>query len=293
MSILVNKHSRVMTQGIDAQAGAFHTRACRGYGHGRKCFVAAVNPGQSGGSADGIPVFGSVREARAGTGATVSVIYAPPELAAAAIDEAVDAELDLVVCITAGIPARDMVRTLGRLKGRRTLLLGPDCPGLITPDEIKIGIVPCDVHQRGRIGVVSRSGTLAYEAVSQLKGFGLGQSTVVGIGSDPLGGLQLLDVLKMFNEDPCTDAVIMLGELGGVDEEPCARWIREHMHKPVVGFVAGAAAGAEPPGGSPQAAGAEQKLALMQACGIHVTRHPAEIGRLLASLVMPDYLPFD
>jgi len=302
MSILVNKHTRVMTQGIACEAGRFHTTLCRAYGNGRKCFVAGVGADHAGEFFDGVPVFATVRDARAATGATVSVIYTPPAHAAAAIDEAIDAELDLVICVTEGIPVRDMIRTLGRLKGSRTLLLGPNCPGLITPDEIKIGIMPSDIHQRGRIGVVSRSGTLAHEAASQLRSFGIGQSTVVGIGGDLPGGLQLIDVLKMFNDDPRTDAVIMVGEIGGDTEEQCACWIRDHMHKPVVGFVAGAAAPPHWCAGDTGDTGAiasgvngsaEEKMALMKQCGIHVTHNPAEIGKLLASLVMPDYLPFD
>ncbi|NDZ13387.1 succinate--CoA ligase subunit alpha [Variovorax sp. WS11] len=299
MSILVNRNTRVITQGITGKSARFHTAMCREYGNGRKCFVAGVNPHKAGESLDGIPVYGTVREAKERTGATVSVIYVPPPFAAAAIDEAVDAGLDLVICITEGIPVRDMIRTRHRMQGRKTLLLGPNCPGLITPDEIKIGIMPGHIHQRGRIGVVSRSGTLTYEAASQLAAFGIGQSTVVGIGGDPVGGLAHIDVLKLFNDDPHTDAVVMVGEIGGDAEERCARWIKEHMRKPVVGFIAGASA---PPGKRMGHAGAivsggrgtaEAKLAVMKDCGIHVTRNPADIGKLLASLVIPDYLPFD
>ena len=299
MSILINKHTRVITQGITGKTGQFHTRMCRDYANGKAAFVAGVNPKKAGKSFDGIPVFGTVKEAKAETGATVSVIYVPPPFAAAAIDEAVDAGLELVVCITEGIPVRDMIRTRHRMEGSKTLLLGPNCPGLITPDEIKIGIMPGHIHQKGRIGVVSRSGTLTYEAASQLASFGIGQSTVVGIGGDPVGGLRHIDVLKMFNDDPRTDAVIMVGEIGGDAEEECARWIRDHMRKPVVGFIAGASA---PPGKRMGHAGAiisggrgtaEEKLAVMKECGIHVTRNPAEMGKLLASLVIPDYLPFD
>lgn len=290
MSILVNQHSRVMTQGLTGRAGQFHTAACRNYGNGRQCFVAGVNPHKPGQSVDGIPVFATVKEARAETGANVSVIYVPPPFAAAAIDEAVDADLDLVICITRGIPVRDMIRTRRRMEGRRTLLLGPNCPGLLTPGEIRIGILSADSHQRGRIGVVSRSGALAFEAASQLRPFGIGQSTVVGIGGDPVGGLQYVDVLKMFNDDPLTDAVIMVGETGGetsnAAEVECARWVQAHMHKPVVGFIAGAVAAGDE-------GAADTTLSVMQACGIHVTRNPAEIGKRLAALVMPDYLPFD
>ncbi|WP_398498435.1 succinate--CoA ligase subunit alpha [Variovorax sp.] len=299
MSILINRHTRVITQGITGKTGQFHTQACLEYGHGRHCFVAGVNPMKAGQAMAGIPIYGTVKEAKARTGATVSVIYVPPAFAAAAIDEAVDAELDLVICITEGIPVRDMIRTRRRMEGRKTLLLGPNCPGLIVPDEIKIGIMPGHIHQRGRIGVVSRSGTLTYEAASQLGRFGIGQSTVVGIGGDPVGGLRHIDVLKMFNDDPRTDAVIMVGEIGGDAEEECARWIHAHMRKPVVGFIAGASA---PPGKRMGHAGAiisggkgtaQEKLAVMKACGIHVTDNPADMGKLLASLVVPDYLPFD
>jgi len=299
MSILINKHTRVITQGITGKTGSFHTAQCLEYGNGRHCFVAGVNPLKAGESLAGIPIFGTVKEAKARTGATVSVIYVPPPFAAAAIDEAVDAELDLVICITEGIPVRDMIRTRHRMQGRKTLLLGPNCPGLITPGEIKIGIMPGHIHQRGRIGVVSRSGTLTYEAASQLASFGIGQSTVVGIGGDPVGGLRHIDVLRMFNDDPRTDAVIMVGEIGGDAEEQCAYWIRDHMRKPVVGFIAGASA---PPGKRMGHAGAivsggrgtaQEKFAVMKECGIHVTRNPAEMGKLLASLVIPDYLPFD
>ena len=299
MSILVSRSTRVITQGITGKTARLHTAMCREYGNGRKCFVAGVNPHKAGESLDGIPVFGTVQEAKERTGATVSVIYVPPPFAAAAIDEAVDAGLDLVICITEGIPVRDMIRTRHRMQGRKTLLLGPNCPGLITPDEIKIGIMPGHIHQRGRIGVVSRSGTLTYEAASQLAAFGIGQSTVVGIGGDPVGGLAHIDVLKLFNDDPHTDAVVMVGEIGGDAEERCARWIKDHMRKPVVGFIAGASA---PPGKRMGHAGAivsggrgtaQAKLAVMEDCGIHVTRNPADIGKLLASLVIPDYLPFD
>lgn len=299
MSILINRHTRVITQGITGKTAQFHTQACLEYGHGRHCFVAGVNPMKAGQAMAGIPIYGTVKEAKARTGATVSVIYVPPAFAAAAIDEAVDAELDLVICITEGIPVRDMIRTRRRMEGRKTLLLGPNCPGLIVPDEIKIGIMPGHIHQRGRIGVVSRSGTLTYEAASQLGRFGIGQSTVVGIGGDPVGGLRHIDVLKMFNDDPRTDAVIMVGEIGGDAEEECARWIHAHMRKPVVGFIAGASA---PPGKRMGHAGAiisggkgtaQEKLAVMKACGIHVTDNPADMGKLLASLVVPDYLPFD
>ena len=196
MTILVNRNTKVITQGITGKTGQFHTRMCRDYANGRNCFVAGVNPKKAGEDFEGIPIYATVREAKEATGATVSVIYVPPPFAAAAIDEAVDADLDLVVCITEGIPVRDMIRTRYRMQGKKTLLLGPNCPGVITPDEIKIGIMPGHIHRKGRIGVVSRSGTLTYEAVGQLTELGLGQSTAVGIGGDPVNGLKHIDVLQ-------------------------------------------------------------------------------------------------
>src|SRR2546423_6272709 len=217
MSILVNRNSKVITQGITGKTGQFHTRMCREYANGKQCFVAGVNPKKAGEDFEGIPIYATVREAKQATGATVSVIYVPPPFAAAAIDEAVDAELDLVICITEGIPVRDMIRTRYRMQGHHTLLLGPNCPGVITPDEIKIGIMPGHIHRKGRIGVVSRSGTLTYEAVGQITELGLGQSTAVGIGGDPVNGLKHIDVLKLFNDDPETEAVVVIGEIGGGD----------------------------------------------------------------------------
>jgi succinyl-CoA synthetase alpha subunit len=291
MSILIDKNTRVMTQGITGKTGAFHTRLCRDYANGKSCFVAGVNPSKAGENFEGIPIFGSVQDAKHQTGATVSVIYVPPPYAAAAIDEAVDAGLDLVICITEGIPVRDMIATRYRMQGKKTLLVGPNCPGVITPDEIKIGIMPGHIHKKGRIGVVSRSGTLTYEAVGQLIEQGLGQSTAVGIGGDPVNGLKHLDVMRMFNDDPDTDAVIMVGEIGGEDEENCARWIKWNMKKPVVGFIAGVTA---PPGKRMGHAGAiisggkgtaAEKLAVMEECGIKVTRNPADMGRLLKSVL--------
>ena len=270
MSILVNKNTRVMTQGITGKTGQFHTRAGRDYANGRNCYVAGVNPRKAGEDFDGIPIYGSVKDAKKATGATVSVIYVPPPFAAAAIDEAVDADLDLVICITEGIPVRDMIRTKDRMQGKRTLLVGPNCPGVITPDEIKIGIMPGHIHKKGPVGVVSRSGTLTYEAVGQLMEVGLGQSSCVGIGGDPVNGLKHADVLRMFNDDPQTEAVIMVGEIGGSDEEIAARWAKDHMKKPIVGFIAGMTA---PPGKRMGHAGAiisggkgtaQEKLAVME-----------------------------
>ena len=311
MSILINKNTRVMTQGMTGKVGQFHTLHSKNYANGANCFVAGVTPGKAGQSYEGIPVYNSVAEARAQTGATVSVIYVPPPFAAAAIDEAVEAGVELVICITEGIPVHDMIRTRykmslkgiptfsesnnalakDRVQGKPTLLVGPNCPGLITPDEIKIGIMPGHIHRKGRIGVVSRSGTLTYEAVWQLSEQGMGQSSCVGIGGDPINGLKHLDVMKLFNDDPETDAVVMVGEIGGNDEEECARWIKQNMKKPVVGFIAGITApagkrmghaGAIISGGQ---GGAEDKLAVMEECGIHITRNPAEMGRVMKKIL--------
>ena len=289
MSILINKNTKVITQGITGKPGQFHTHWCREYANGQECFVAGVNPKKAGENFEGVPIYGTVAEAKAQTGATVSVIYVPPAGAAGAIWEAVEADLDLVVCITEGIPVRDMMEVRNRMRreNRKTLLLGPNCPGVITPDEIKIGIMPGHIHRKGRIGVLSRSGTLTYEAVAQLTELGLGQSTAVGIGGDPVNGLKHIDVMKMFNDDPDTDAVVMIGEIGGGDEEEAAYWIKEHMKKPVVGFIAGVTA---PPGKRMGHAGAiisggkgtaQEKLEIMEACGITVTRNPSEMGRLI------------
>ncbi len=291
MSILIDRHTRVMTQGITGKTGAFHTRLCREYAYGKECFVAGVNPNKAGDSFEGIPIYATAREAKEQTGATVSVIYVPPPFAAGAIDEAVDAGLDLVICITEGVPVRDMIATRYRMRGKKTLLVGPNCPGVITPDEIKIGIMPGHIHKKGRIGVVSRSGPLTYEAVGQLMDLGLGQSTCVGIGGDPVNGLKHIDVMKMFNDDPDTDAVIMVGEIGGDDEENCARWVKDHMKKPVAGFIAGVTA---PPGKRMGHAGAiisggkgtaNEKLAVMEECGIKITRNPAQMAAVLKSML--------
>lgn len=291
MSILINKNTRVITQGMTGKVGQFHTQQCKAYANGTNCFVAGVNPKKAGEVFEDIPVYASVLEAKNATGATVSVIYVPPAGAAAAIDEAVAAELDLVICITEGIPVHDMLQTRYRMNGKKTLLIGPNCPGLITPDEIKIGIMPGHIHKKGRIGVVSRSGTLTYEAVGQLSALGMGQSSCVGIGGDPINGLKHIDVMRLFNDDPETDAVIMVGEIGGSDEEECARWIKANMKKPVVGFIAGVTApegkrmghaGAIISGGQ---GGANEKLAVMEECGIHITRNPAEMGRVMQKIL--------
>jgi len=291
MSILIDRNTRVMTQGITGKTGQFHTKMGKEYANGKTCYVAGVTPKKGGQSFEGIPIFETVREAREKTGATVSVIYVPPPYAAAAIDEAVDAGLELVICITEGIPVRDMIRTRYRMQGKKTILVGPNCPGVITPDEIKIGIMPGHIHRKGPVGVVSRSGTLTYEAVGQLMEQGLGQSTCVGIGGDPVNGMKHLDVLKLFNDDPRTEAVVMVGEIGGTNEEEAARWVKANMRKPVVGFIAGVTA---PPGKRMGHAGAiisggkgtaAEKLDVMEACGIKVTRNPAEMGKLLKSVL--------
>ena len=297
MSILIDKNTRVITQGITGKTGQFHTRMCRDYANGRNCFVAGVNPKKAGEDFEGIPIFANVKDAASATGATVSVIYVPPAGAAAAIWEAVEADLDLAICITEGIPVRDMLEVRNRMKqrvaqgGKETLLLGPNCPGLITPEQIKIGIMPGHIHKAGRVGVVSRSGTLTYEAVAQLSELGIGQSSAVGIGGDPINGLKHIDVMKLFNDDPQTDAVIMIGEIGGPDEADAARWCQKHMKKPIVGFIAGVTApagkrmghaGALISGGADTA---DAKLAVMEECGFRVTRNPSEMGKLLKALI--------
>jgi len=297
MSILVNKDTRVITQGITGKTGQFHTRMCAAYANGKNCFVAGVNPKKAGEDFEGIPIYASVKDAKQQTGASVSVIYVPPAGAAAAIWEAVEADLDLAICITEGIPIKDMLEVRNKMKlkeangGKKTLLLGPNCPGTITPEEIKIGIMPGHIHKKGRVGVVSRSGTLTYEAVAQLTELGIGQSSAVGIGGDPINGLKHIDVMRLFNDDPETDAVIMIGEIGGPDEAEAARWCKANMKKPVVGFIAGVTA---PPGKRMGHAGAlisggadtaDAKLAIMEECGFTITRNPSEMGRLLKSLI--------
>ena len=297
MSILINKNTKVITQGITGKTGQFHTRMSRDYANGQHCFVAGGNPKKAGENFEGIPIYANVGEAAQATGATVSVVYVPPAGAAAAIWEAVEADLDFVICITEGIPIRAMLEVRSKMRakeaagGKKTLLLGPNCPGIITPDEIKIGIMPGHIHKKGRVGVVSRSGTLTYEAVAQLTELGIGQSTAVGLGGDPINGLKHIDVMQMFNDDPDTDAVIMIGEIGGPDEAEAARWCKAHMQKPVVGFIAGVTA---PPGKRMGHAGAlisggadtaEAKLAVMEECGFTVTHNPSEMGRLIQGLL--------
>jgi succinyl-CoA synthetase alpha subunit len=288
MSILVGKDTKIICQGLTGRQGTFHTEQCLAYG---TQVVAGVTPGRGGSEHIGLPVFNTVREAREATGATVSMIYVPAPFAADAILEAADAGLELIVCITEGVPVLDMVRVKAVLRGRNCRLIGPNCPGIITPGQCKIGIMPGAIHQPGRVGIVSRSGTLTYEAVSQTTLRGLGQSTCVGIGGDPVRGMNFIDCLALFEADPGTDGVIMVGEIGGADEEAAAEYIAAHVTKPVVGYIAGVTA---PPGKRMGHAGAiisggkgtaAEKLEVMEACGIKVTRNPAEMGKLLKSVL--------
>lgn len=284
MSILVDKNSRIVVQGITGRSGLFHTIQCREYGAG---IVAGVTPGKGGIHIEGIPVFNTVAEAVKYTEANVSMIFVPPPSAADAILEAVDAGIDLAVCITEGIPIRDMVPVKAVLQGSTTRLIGPNCPGIITPGECKVGIMPGHIHKEGKIGVVSRSGTLTYEAVRQLTDVGLGQSTCVGIGGDPIIGMNFIDVLTLFNQDPDTEAVFLIGEIGGGAEEAAAEWIRKNMKKPVAAFIAGVTA---PPGKRMGHAGAiitggkgkaEDKIRSLQECGVVVATSPTRMGEAM------------
>jgi succinyl-CoA synthetase alpha subunit len=286
VSILVNKETKVITQGITGATGQFHTRACREYG---TQMVAGVTPGKGGTDFEGIPIFDTVSQAVAATGANASVIYVPPGGAADAIMEAADAGLGLVVCITEGIPVLDMVRVKRYLQSHSTRLIGPNCPGIITPGECKIGIMPGYIHTPGGIGVVSRSGTLTYEAVHQLTNLGLGQSTCLGIGGDPIIGTGFIDVLELFEQDAQTTGVILIGEIGGAAEEQAAEFVRAHMTKPVVAFVAGQTA---PPGKRMGHAGAiiaggrgtaADKIKAFERAGIRVAKSPAELGSTMAA----------
>lgn len=297
MSILIDKNTKVITQGITGATGNFHAKGALDYG---TQMVGGVTPGKGGtnvifnlenGTTVSLPVFNTVLEAVKATGATASVIYVAPPFAADAIMEAVDAELDLVICITEGIPVLDMVKVMRFMEGKKTRLIGPNCPGVITPGEIKIGIMPGYIHQKGHVGVVSRSGTLTYEAVHQLTSSGIGQSSAVGIGGDPVKGSEFIDILKLFNEDPDTYAVIMIGEIGGTAEEEAAEWVKANMTKPVVGFIGGATApagkrmghaGAIISGGKGTAA---EKISVLEACGIRVAPTPSDMGATLVAVL--------
>jgi succinyl-CoA synthetase alpha subunit len=290
MSILINKNTKVITQGITGATGLFHAQGARDYG---TRMVGGVTPGKGGTTVDGFPVFDTVREAVLQTGATASVIYVPPPFAADSIMEAVDAGIELVCCITEGIPVLDMVKVKQYMKGKKTRLVGPNCPGVITPGECKIGIMPGYIHKPGKVGVVSRSGTLTYEAVWQLTCLGLGQSTCVGIGGDPVNGTNHLDVLRLFEADPDTEAVIMIGEIGGTSEEEGAYFVKEHMTKPVAAYIAGVTA---PPGKRMGHAGAiisggkgtaTEKVAVLEECGISVAASPAEMAQALLKIYKP------
>jgi succinyl-CoA synthetase alpha subunit len=281
MSILVNKNTRVLTQGITGATGQIHTRACKQYG---TQMVGGVVPGKGGTDFEGIPIFDTVEQARKATGANATVIYVPPPFAADAICEAVAAGIELVICITEGVPVLDMVKVKRYIHGTHSRLIGPNCPGVITPGECKIGIMPGYIHKPGDIGVVSRSGTLTYEAVYQLTQLGVGQSSCVGIGGDPIIGTGFIDVLGLFNQDPATRAAIMIGEIGGTAEEEAAQFVKQNMRKPVVAFIAGQTApkgrrmghaGAIISGGRGTAA---DKIAALEAAGIKVAMSPAELG---------------
>lgn len=297
MSILVDKNTKVITQGITGKTALFHAKGALDYG---TQMVGGTSPGKGGteveitlenGSTVKLPVFNTVEEAKAKTGATASVIYVPPAFAADSIMEAVDAEMELVICITEGIPVMDMIKVKRFMEGKKTVLIGPNCPGVITPGECKIGIMPGYIHMPGHVGVVSRSGTLTYEAVHQLTTRGIGQSSAVGIGGDPVKGSEFIDILRRFNDDPQTHAVIMIGEIGGTAEEEAAEWIKENMTKPVVGFIGGVTA---PPGKRMGHAGAiisggkgtaKEKIEKLESCGIKVAPTPSEMGSTLVSVL--------
>ncbi len=285
MAIWVDQTTRVVVQGLTGKEGQFHAAKCREYG---TQIVGGVTPGKGGQQVDGVPVFNTVAEAKAATGCDASLIFVPPLLAADAILEAADAGVELIVCISEGIPARDEVLVKRSLAGKGTRLIGPNCPGIISPGKAKLGIMPAHIHREGSVGVVSRSGTLTYEAVDQLTKQGLGQSTCIGIGGDPVPGTSFVDVLAAFKDDPQTEAVVMIGEIGGSAEEEAAAWVKANLRKPVVAFIAGQTA---PPGRRMGHAGAiisggkgtaKEKMEALTAAGIHVVATPAEIGSTMA-----------
>lgn len=288
MSVLVDKNTKVITQGITGKSGLFHSKGCRDYG---TKLVGGVTPGKGGSSIEDFPVFDTVLKAKEATGANASMIFVPPPFAADSIIEAADAGIELVVCITEGIPVQDMLAVSSYLKNSSTRLIGPNCPGIITPDACKIGIMPGHIHKKGNVGVVSRSGTLTYEAVGQLTKRDIGQSTCIGIGGDPLNGTNFIDCLSLFNDDPETNIIIMIGEIGGTAEEEACEWIKAHCKKPVIGFVAGATA---PPGRRMGHAGAiisggkgtaQDKFAAMKSAGIHTVSSPADMGKMVAEVM--------
>jgi len=288
MSILVGKHTRLLVQGITGREGAFHTEQMKAYGTN---IVAGVTPGKGGDWVHGVPVFDTVKEAINATGANTSIIYVPARFAADAIMEAADSGIELIVCITEGVPVLDMMRVQSFLKDRETRLIGPNCPGLITPDTAKVGIMPAHIHKSGNVGLVSRSGTLTYEVVQALTDKGIGQSTAVGIGGDPIIGTNFIDVLKLFEGDPLTDQVVLIGEIGGTDEQKATQFIAEEMNKPVTAFIAGRTA---PPGKRMGHAGAiieggegtaEEKIRAFEAVGVKVARLPKEVADIVAEIM--------